>query len=118
MEKSIETFKKEWELKDESENFAQHHDNDIIKKDKRAEMEREVKAEMLEALKDELKNLKATLEKDKAAKGKKGKGGKDKKGKGAKVSPVVKVEVHMVLGWKEGQKGKGSNREPNNRVLD
>ena len=84
MEQCIESFKKEWETKDESENFAQHHDNDIIKQDKRAEMEREVKAEMLEAFKDELKNLKATLEKDKAGKGKKGKG-KDKKGKGGKV---------------------------------
>lgn len=71
----------DWLVKDESDNFAQTYDPEIIKTSKRSEVECEIKNEVFEVLKDELKNLKLSLEKDKG-KGKGGKkGGKGKKGK-------------------------------------
>lgn len=77
-----------WKEKDETDNFAQKHDSDIIKASKRREIEAEVKVQLVSILKDELTNLKLSTEKD-AGKGKKkdkssaGKKGK-KDGKGGK----------------------------------
>jgi SpoVK/Ycf46/Vps4 family AAA+-type ATPase len=92
----IEEMKKEqlayttkWQKKDESDNFAQKHEQEIIKTDKRHEVEIEIKKEVFEILQDELKNLKLAVEnekgkKSKGAKAGKGKGKKDKKDKGKK----------------------------------
>ncbi|EPZ33013.1 P-loop containing nucleoside triphosphate hydrolase protein [Rozella allomycis CSF55] len=65
----------------DKENFQQKHDPDIIKADKRLEVEAEIKDQIFKLLEDELANLKMTLEKDK---GKKKKGKKEKKPKGKK----------------------------------
>ncbi|KAI8910375.1 P-loop containing nucleoside triphosphate hydrolase protein, partial [Gorgonomyces haynaldii] len=82
-------FKEKWESKDEYENFAQKHDPEIIKADKRKEVEIEIKKEVFEILADELKNLKLAVENEKGKKGKgkgkdKKKGKKEKKDKGKK----------------------------------
>lgn len=70
-------FETEWMNKDESENFSQKHDQEIIKVTKRGEVESEIKAVVMEILKEELKNLKSAVERES---GKKGKGAKGKKG--------------------------------------
>lgn len=85
-------YSSSWQAKDETENFAQKHDQEIVKNDKRKEVEAEIKAEVFEILKEELQNLKLAVDRDKKGKkGKKGKGGKggkkgkkDKGGKGKK----------------------------------
>lgn len=64
---------------DESNNFEQSYDGDIIRSIKRKEVEAEVKNSIYEFLRDELESVRASLEKD-AGKGKgKGKGSKGKK---------------------------------------
>ncbi|KAJ3270956.1 Dynein regulatory complex protein 11 [Terramyces sp. JEL0728] len=77
-------YESNWKNKDESDNFAQKHDQEIIKADKRKEVEAQIKKDVFDILADELKNLKLAVEKEgKGKKGKKGKGGKKggKKGK-------------------------------------
>jgi hypothetical protein len=85
--------------KDESENFSQKHDHDIIKVSKRAEVEAEIKATVMEILKEELKNLKSAVERDS---GKKGKGGKGKKGKGGGKKKVMLLSCLFISGWQKG----------------
>ncbi|KAL7754316.1 hypothetical protein RI367_000297 [Sorochytrium milnesiophthora] len=74
----------EWRHKDENGNYVQKHDVEIIRQEKRAEVDAEVKTELYNVLKEELDNLKLAMEKE-TKKGKKGKGGtgKKKKEKGA-----------------------------------
>ncbi|KAJ3302620.1 Dynein regulatory complex protein 11 [Kappamyces sp. JEL0829] len=81
--KQNDVYDRDWRHKDESENFSQKHDQEIIKANKRKEVEAEIKNEVFEVLADELRNLKLAVEKE-GKKGKKGgKGGKKggKKGK-------------------------------------
>jgi len=86
LQKHVEAFDDQWRYKDESENFSQKHDQDIIKDKKRAEVQNQIKSEVFALLEDELTNLKLAVEKDSKKKGKggkgkgKGKGKKDKKG--------------------------------------
>lgn len=87
--KKLLTYNKEyfdnWHDKDESDNFSQKHDVEIIKRAKRLEVDAEVKNEVFPALKEELETLKQQMEKDKKRKkdlGKKKK--KEKKAGGGK----------------------------------
>lgn len=86
-------FGKTWQNKDESDNFMQKHDQDIVRAEKRREVESEIKNEVFELLKEELKNLKLAVDKDK--KGKKGK--KDKKGKKGKKDKKGKKEKDITV---------------------
>jgi hypothetical protein len=61
--------------------LVQKHDQEIVKQQKRVEVELEVKKEIVSVLRDELENLKLAIDKDK---GKKSKGKKDKGKKGGK----------------------------------
>ncbi|KAJ3254876.1 Dynein regulatory complex protein 11 [Boothiomyces macroporosus] len=93
-----------WKNKDESENFAQKHDQEIIKADKRKEVETQIKMDVYDILADELKNLKLAVEKEgKGKKGKKGKGGKKGGKKGKK---------------DKGKKGKKEKDLTANRTMD
>lgn len=47
-----------WEPRDETENFAQKHDAELIKEQKRKEVEEEVRLQVDELMRQELKNLK------------------------------------------------------------
>ncbi|KND02216.1 uncharacterized protein SPPG_02701 [Spizellomyces punctatus DAOM BR117] len=93
------TYGEKWLRKDETENFAQKHDQEIVKNEKRREVEAEIKGQVMEILKEELKNLKMAVDREKAGKSRKGKkgkkGGKGKKGK---------------KGGKKGGKGKGGKK--------
>ncbi|KAJ2995938.1 Dynein regulatory complex protein 11 [Globomyces sp. JEL0801] len=94
------TYNNNWKSKDESDNFAQKHDQEIIKANKRKEVEAEIKKDVFEILQDELKNLKLAVERD-GAKGKKG-----KKGKGGKKGNRSKTLI-IKTGGKKGKKDKG-----------
>eukprot|EP01135_Chromosphaera_perkinsii_P004720 Nk52_evm31s294 gene=Nk52_evmTU31s294 len=74
-----------WETRDESGNVTQQYDVELVKAQKRGEIEEEIREQVDDLMRDELYNLKAALDRDaKKGKGKKGKGkkGKGKKGKG------------------------------------
>ena len=47
-----------WALRDESSNYSQKHDAEIIKEEKRIEVESEVRLQVDELMREELKNLK------------------------------------------------------------
>ncbi|KAJ3219263.1 Dynein regulatory complex protein 11 [Dinochytrium kinnereticum] len=110
-------FGTKWLNKDESDNFAQKHDQEIIKLEKRKEVEVEIKKEVFEVLKEELKNLKLAVDREKnskSRKGKKGKKGKSAKGKkkGGKKGKKDKK------GKKGGKKGKKEKDLTANRTME
>lgn len=47
-----------WNPRDESENFPQKHDVELIKEEKRLEVEAELRLQVDELMRQELKNLK------------------------------------------------------------
>ena len=47
-----------WQPRDESDNFDQKHDSELIKEEKRVEVEMEIRAQVDELMRAELKNLK------------------------------------------------------------
>ena len=77
----VQKFDAEWRGKDESDNFAQRHDQNIVKNAKRKEVEAQIKEEVYVILEEELQNLKLAVEKDGKKKGKIGKAKKPKKEK-------------------------------------
>ncbi|ELU03195.1 hypothetical protein CAPTEDRAFT_153643 [Capitella teleta] len=94
MGEATETYSTVWEPKDEGDNFSQKHDVELIKEEKRMEVETEVRVQIDELMRQELKNLKLAVDRDKGKKGKKGKSGKKKK-----------------KGKKSGKKGKKGKKE-------
>ncbi|CAL8093243.1 unnamed protein product [Calicophoron daubneyi] len=75
-----------WAQRDEKDNYAQRHDEEMIKEEKRAEVEAEVRLQVDELLRQELRNLKIAIDKEKVKRitrkrGKRGKGKKGKKGR-------------------------------------
>ena len=48
-----------WATRDEKENFSQRHDAELIKEQKRKEVEEEIRLQVDELMRAELKNLKA-----------------------------------------------------------
>ncbi|VDI43111.1 dynein regulatory complex protein 11-like [Mytilus galloprovincialis] len=79
-----EDYKGVWVTRDEKDNFSQRHDAELIKENKRKEVEEEVRVQVDELMRAELKNLKAAVDRDKGKKGKGKKSGKKKKKKGKK----------------------------------
>jgi hypothetical protein len=65
-------YMQDWRHKNESENFSQKHEVEIIKTDKRREVDTEMKDELFALLKEELENLKNAIEKDSKKKKKDG----------------------------------------------
>lgn len=110
---SQNVYKNDWQSKDESENFAQKHDQDIIKATKRKEVEAEIKESVMEILKEELKNLKSAVERES---GKKGKKGRKKSAKGKKKGKKGKDK--KAKGAKGGKKGKKEKDLTSNRTME
>ncbi|KAF6114246.1 IQ motif containing with AAA domain 1 [Phyllostomus discolor] len=81
IEEGNSIYKDFWKNKDESWNFAQDYDPELIKEEKRKELESEIRVQVDELMRQELKNLKLAVnrEKELPARGKKKKGGKNKK---------------------------------------
>ncbi|XP_007939812.1 dynein regulatory complex protein 11 [Orycteropus afer afer] len=91
MEEGNNLYKDIWKNKDESWNFPQDYDPELIKQEKRRELESEIRVQVDELMRQELKNLKLAVDREKELpakagrkrgkkkkKGKKGKKGKDK----------------------------------------
>ncbi|KAG7467435.1 hypothetical protein MATL_G00153700 [Megalops atlanticus] len=84
-------YKEVWNGKDESQNFTQCFDAQLVRDEKRAEVEEEVRVQVDELMRQELKNLKIAVDRVKEKKKKKGKkGSKKKKKKGKKSSKKKK----------------------------
>jgi len=91
---SFQEWSDKWQHRDESSNFAQKHDAELVKQMVRPDVELRVREEVNGAIDKELQNLQAAFDRDQKAKkikgagkkkkGKKGKKGKGKKGKGKK----------------------------------
>nr|XP_034377693.1 dynein regulatory complex protein 11 isoform X2 [Arvicanthis niloticus] len=90
MEEGNSLYKDMWMNKDESWNFPQDYDPELIKEEKRKELEMEIRVQVDELMRQELKNLKLAVNKEmeilpRAKKGKKqNKGRKGRKGKRGK----------------------------------
>nr|XP_021532566.1 IQ and AAA domain-containing protein 1 isoform X2 [Aotus nancymaae] len=89
MKEGNNTYKDIWMNKDESWNFSQDYDPELIKEEKRKELESEIRVQVDELMRQELKNLKLAVDRErehpekarkKKEKGKKGKK-KEKKAK-------------------------------------
>uniref|UniRef100_A0A8C0T2I2 IQ motif containing with AAA domain 1 n=1 Tax=Canis lupus familiaris TaxID=9615 RepID=A0A8C0T2I2_CANLF len=90
MEEGNNVYKDMWKNRDESWNFPQDYDPELIKQEKRKELESEIRVQVDELMRQELKNLKLAVNREKEypvkvgkKKGKK-KGKKGKKGKRGK----------------------------------
>ena len=70
MMNEVNEYDTKWRHRDESHNFHQRHDAEIIKEQKMIEVEDAVRLQVDEIMREELANLKAALDKDKGKKGK------------------------------------------------
>uniref|UniRef100_A0A2K6U4P0 IQ motif containing with AAA domain 1 n=1 Tax=Saimiri boliviensis boliviensis TaxID=39432 RepID=A0A2K6U4P0_SAIBB len=89
MKEGNNTYKDIWMNKDESWNFSQDYDPELIKEEKRRELESEIRVQVDELMRQELKNLKLAVDRErehpeKARKKEKGKKGKKKEKKAKK----------------------------------
>ncbi|KAM9305637.1 dynein regulatory complex protein 11 [Gastrophryne carolinensis] len=89
-----DTYKSVWQNRDESWNLHQKHDIELIKEDKRKEVEEEIRIQVDELMRQELQNLKLAVDRDKSKKKKGKKGGKKKK-KGKKSGKKKKKEKDL-----------------------
>ncbi|MBZ3886215.1 IQ and AAA domain-containing protein 1 [Sciurus carolinensis] len=64
MEEGNNLYKDMWMNKDESRNFPQDYDEELIKKEKRKEVEAEIRLQVDELMRQELKNLKLAVNKE------------------------------------------------------
>ncbi|KAM3857053.1 dynein regulatory complex protein 11 [Diretmus argenteus] len=82
-----------WQGRDESQNFLQRFDTQLVREEKRMEVEEEIRVQVDELMRQELKNLRLVVDRDKGKKKKKAKkGGKKKKKKSKKSSKKKKKE--------------------------
>lgn len=96
MQEGNNVYRDKWKNKDEAWNFFQGYDPDIIKEEKRKEIESEIRLQVDELMRQELKNLKLAVNKEKEAPRREGrkKGGKNqKKGKKQKKGKAGKGDL-------------------------
>ncbi|KAK3575190.1 hypothetical protein QTP86_020914 [Hemibagrus guttatus] len=84
--RGMKVSRKVWQARDEDLNFHQHFDPELVREEKRIEVEVEVRVQVDELMRQELKNLKLVVDRDKGKKKKKGKKANKKKKKKAKKS--------------------------------
>uniref|UniRef100_A0A8C0R739 IQ motif containing with AAA domain 1 n=1 Tax=Canis lupus dingo TaxID=286419 RepID=A0A8C0R739_CANLU len=85
MEEGNNVYKDMWKNRDESWNFPQDYDPELIKQEKRKELESEIRVQVDELMRQELKNLKLAVNREKEYPVKVGK----KKGKKVSSKPLV-----------------------------
>ncbi|XP_007904066.2 dynein regulatory complex protein 11 [Callorhinchus milii] len=78
-----ETYKEIWLIRNETGNFQQMHDVQLIREHVRRDLEEELRIQVDELMRQELKNLKLIIDRDEGTV-KKSKKGRKKKGKGRK----------------------------------
>uniref|UniRef100_A0A9J7YA16 IQ motif containing with AAA domain 1 n=2 Tax=Cyprinus carpio TaxID=7962 RepID=A0A9J7YA16_CYPCA len=64
-------YKEVWHNRDEKQNFLQHFDAQLVREEKRLEVEEELRVQVDELMRQELKNLKLVVDRDKGKKKKK-----------------------------------------------
>ncbi|XP_061463641.1 dynein regulatory complex protein 11 isoform X2 [Rhineura floridana] len=79
MEEGNNKYKDVWQNRDEGWNFSQEYDPELIKEEKRKEVEEEIRVQVDELMRQELKNLKLAVDRETDKIGRKGKKGKKKK---------------------------------------
>ncbi|KAG9277922.1 IQ and AAA domain-containing protein 1 [Astyanax mexicanus] len=77
-------YREVWQTRDEGQNFPQRFDPQLVREEKRMEVEEEVRVQVDELMRQELKNLKLTVDREKGKKKKKTKKANKKKKKKAK----------------------------------
>ncbi|KAJ1187789.1 hypothetical protein NDU88_004559 [Pleurodeles waltl] len=95
MTEGDQLYKGVWQRRDETWNFHQRHDEELIREEKRKEVEEEVRVQVDELMRQELKNLKLAVDREKGKKKKGKKGGKKKKKKGKKGGKKKKKEKDL-----------------------
>ncbi|KAF4112039.1 dynein regulatory complex protein 11 isoform X2 [Onychostoma macrolepis] len=84
-------YKEVWHYRNEKQNFLQCFDGQLVREEKRLEVEEELRVQVDELMRQELKNLKLVVDRDKGKKKKKvKKSGKKKKKKGRKTGKKKK----------------------------
>ncbi|XP_023615347.1 IQ and AAA domain-containing protein 1 isoform X2 [Myotis lucifugus] len=73
MEEGNNIYKEIWKNKDESLNFLQNYDPEMIKEEKRKELESEIRVQVDELMRQELKNIKLAVNREKELPVKEGK---------------------------------------------
>ncbi|XP_060737548.1 dynein regulatory complex protein 11 [Tachysurus vachellii] len=76
LQNAHKTFTEVWQNRDESKNYSQRHEAELIKEGKRKEIEAEIRLQVDELMRQELASWRLAME---GSKGKKSKGGKKKK---------------------------------------
>uniref|UniRef100_A0A8C5L077 IQ motif containing with AAA domain 1 n=1 Tax=Jaculus jaculus TaxID=51337 RepID=A0A8C5L077_JACJA len=95
MEEGNNLYKDMWMNKDESWNFLQDYDPEMIKEEKRKELELEIRVQVDELMRQELKNLKLAVNREREPPPKEGKKGKQNKGKAGKKRKKEKKEKDL-----------------------
>ncbi|KAB5584412.1 hypothetical protein PHYPO_G00107250 [Pangasianodon hypophthalmus] len=90
-------YREVWQARDEGQNFHQRFDPELVREEKRMEVEGEVRVQVDELMRQELKNLKLVVDRDKGNKKKKGKKSNKKKKKKAKKSGKKKKKKEKDL---------------------
>ncbi|MGH0123974.1 UNVERIFIED_CONTAM: hypothetical protein FKN15_009486, partial [Acipenser sinensis] len=88
------SYKDVWQGRDEGHNFSQRFDGELIKEEKRKEVEEEIRIQVDELMRQELKNLKLTVDREKGKKKKGKKGGKKVK---AFYNMVVPYSLRLIV---------------------
>ncbi|XP_030658981.1 dynein regulatory complex protein 11 isoform X6 [Nomascus leucogenys] len=84
MKEGCNAYREIWMKKDESWNFSQDYDPELIKEEKRKELESEIRIQVDELMRQELKNLKLAVDRERERPVKAGKKKDKKKGKKGK----------------------------------
>eukprot|EP00898_Chlorokybus_atmophyticus_P002625 jgi/Chlat1/3363/Chrsp23S00269 len=125
LQESLSRYSSVWESKDETSNFAQHFDSEMVKAQMRPEVFEEMRREVDDEMRVLLNNLKEMVAAERDAKKKKGGGGKKgkkgakkegggKKEKKEKKEPKEKKEKKEKGGGKKkgGKKDKKGKKDP------
>uniref|UniRef100_A0A673G3T8 IQ motif containing with AAA domain 1 n=1 Tax=Sinocyclocheilus rhinocerous TaxID=307959 RepID=A0A673G3T8_9TELE len=89
-------YKEVWHNRDEKQNFLQCFDAQLVREEKRLEVEEELRVQVDELMRQELKNLKLVVDRDRGKKKKKvKKSSKKKKKKGRKTGKKKKKEKDL-----------------------
>ncbi|XP_023084513.1 dynein regulatory complex protein 11 isoform X2 [Piliocolobus tephrosceles] len=95
MKEGCNTYKEIWMNKDESWNFSQDFDPELIKEEKRKELESEIRVQVDELMRQELKNLKLAVDREREHSAKVGKKKKKKGKKGKKKEKKTKKDKDL-----------------------
>nr|XP_045223903.1 dynein regulatory complex protein 11 isoform X4 [Macaca fascicularis] len=95
MKEGCNAYKEIWMNKDESWNFSQDFDPELIKEEKRKELESEIRVQVDELMRQELKNLKLAVDREREHPARVGKKKKKKGKKGKKKEKKTKKDKDL-----------------------